>query len=313
MRIVFMGTPGFAVPCLEQLVLNQHQVVAVYTQPDRPAGRGRPVVTPPLKQAAAFWGIPVVQPDSLKLPAVAARLASFQPEVVVVVAFGKILPQLILDIPGHGCINTHFSLLPRWRGASPVAAAILAGDQFTGVSLMQMDLGLDTGPVLTRAQIPLSSQDTTGSLTAKLSLVAAKLLPDVLLRWWRREITPRPQNEAEATYAATITKESGEIDWCLSAVAVWRQVRAFYPWPGAYTRWRGKQLKILEALPLATAEAADAGRVVTLDEPGVACAVHTRDGVLGVLRLQLAGKQAMTADEFVRGQRQFIGSTLGTD
>ena len=313
MRVVFMGTPGFAVPCLEQLVQNQYQVMAVYTQPDRPAGRGRPVAPPPVKQAAAVWGIPVVQPASLKSPSVAAQLAGFQPEVVVVAAFGQILPQSVLDIPAYGCINIHFSLLPRWRGASPVAAAVLAGDQFTGVSLMLMEPGLDTGPVLARAQIPISSRDTTGSVTAKLSLVAAQLLPDVLLRWCRREITPHPQSEAEATYAGIISKETGEIDWRLPAIEIWRRIRAFYPWPGAYTQWQGRQLKILEALPLARAASADAGRVVALDEPGMAGAVNTGDGVLGLLRLQLAGKQAMAATEFIRGQRQFVGSLLGAD
>ena len=229
MRILFMGTPEFAVPSLEHLILNQYQLVAVYTQPDKPIGRGRSLVSLPVKRAAVTWKLPVVQPVSLKKAEVVAQLADFHPDVIVVAAFGQILPQSVLDIPGYGCINIHPSLLPRFRGASPVATAIMAGDEFTGVSIMLMDSGLDTGPVLARAPISISPGDTTGSLTVKLSLVAARLLQEVLVRWSRDEITPQPQNEAEATYSAPITKEAGEIDWHLPAVDVWRRVRAFQP------------------------------------------------------------------------------------
>ena len=212
MRVVFLGTPEFAVPCLEHLVLNQYQVVAVYTPPDKPAGRGRTLVAPPLKRAAAGWQLPVVQVAGFKRAGVVAQLAGWQPDVIVVFAYGQILPQSVLDIPRYGCINIHPSLLPRFRGAAPVAAAILAGDEFAGVSIMLMDRGLDTGPVLSRAQIPVSRQDTTGSLTAKLSQMAARLLQEVLVHWVRGEINPRPQNEAEATYCKPISKEEGEID-----------------------------------------------------------------------------------------------------
>jgi len=183
LRVVFMGTPEFAVPPLEHLILNQYQVIAVYTQPDRPAGRGRRLVFPPVKRAAQRWWLTVVQPASLKNTEVVAHLAEFVPDVIVVAAFGQILPQSVLDLPKYGCINLHPSLLPRFRGASPVAAAILAGDEFTGVSIMLMDRGLDTGPVLARAQIPVSLDDTTGSLTDKLSQLAARMLPEVLVRW----------------------------------------------------------------------------------------------------------------------------------
>ena len=190
LRVVFMGSPEFAILPLEHLILNQYQVVAVYTQPDKPAGRGRSMVAPPLKGAAVAWELPVVQPVSLKGAEVVEQLAGFHPDVIVVAAFGQILPQSVLDIPGYGCINIHPSLLPRFRGASPVAAAILAGDEFTGVSIMLMDRGLDTGPILARAQIPISAQDTTGSFTAKLSLIAAHLLLEVLSYWLRGELTP---------------------------------------------------------------------------------------------------------------------------
>ena len=313
MRVIFMGTPEFAVPSLERLILNHYQVVAVYTQPDKPAGRGRSLVSPPLKRAALTWELPVMQPVSLKRPEVMAQLAGFQPDVIVVAAFGQILPQSVLDIPRYGCINIHPSLLPRFRGVSPIAAAILAGDEFTGVSIMLMDKGLDTGPVLARAQISISAQDTTGSLTAKLSLVAAQLLLEVLSCWLRGELTPQPQNEAEATYSGMLSKEEGEIDWHLSAVEIWRRVRAFQPWPGCYTRWQGKQLKVIETVPLPEEGTLKVGQVIALSKEGAAFGVKTGDGILGVLKVQLEGKRAMPADEFLRGQRQFTGAILPSD
>jgi methionyl-tRNA formyltransferase len=305
-----MGTPQFAVPSLEHLVLNQFQVVAVYTQPDKPAGRGRSLQSPPVKKAALALKLPVLQPVSLKQAEVVAELANFHPEVIVVAAFGQILPQPVLDIPPYGCINIHPSLLPRFRGASPVAAAILSGDEFTGVSIMLMDAGLDTGPILARASVPISPQDTTGSLTDKLSLVAAQLLPEVLLRWVRGEITPQPQNDAEATYSAPITKEEGEIDWHLPAVEIWRRVRAFQPWPGCYTYWQGKRLEIIEAVPLAEEKGYEIGQVVALNKEEMAFGVSTREGILGVVKVQLEGRRAMSAAEFLRGQRKLIGAVL---
>ncbi len=310
MRILFMGTPEFAVTSLEQLLLNQFQVVAVYTQLDKPAGRGRSLVPPPVKKAALTWELPVVQPTSLKEAEVAAQLADFHPDVIVVAAFGQILPQSVFDVPRDGCIHVHTTMLPRFRGASPVAAAILAGDEFTGVSLMLMDSGLDTGPILAQEPVSISPQDTTGSLTAKLSQVAARLLPEVLRCWTRGEITPRPQSEAEATYSAPITKEEGEIDWHLSAVEVWRQVRAFQPWPGAYARWGGKRLEIIAAEPLSGEGSFAVGQVVALNREGAGFGVNTGDGILSVLKVQLEGKRAMSAAEFVRGQRQLVGAVL---
>ena len=310
MRILFMGTPEFAVTPLEHLMLNQFQVVAVYTQPDKPAGRGRSLVPQPMKKAALIRKLPVVQPTSLKEAEVVAELAGFHPDVIVVAAFGQILPQSVLDIPRYGCINVHPSLLPRFRGASPVAAVILAGDELTGVSLMLMDSGLDTGPILAQEQVSISPQDTTGSLTAKLSQIAAQLLPEILRRWTRGEITPKPQDEAEATYSVPITKEKGEINWHLSAVEIWRRVRAFQPWPGSYTRWGGKRLEIIEAVPLAEGGSLAVGQVVALNREGAGFGVNTGDGILSVLKVQLEGKRAVSAVEFVRGQRQFIGTVL---
>ena len=310
MRILFMGTPEFAVTPLEHLILNQYQVVAVCTQPDKPAGRGRFLIPSPVKKAALTWKLPVVQPVSLKRAEVVAQLAEFHPEVIVVAAFGQILPQSVLDIPRYGCVNIHPSLLPRFRGASPVASAILAGDEFTGVSLMLMDSGLDTGPVLVREQVSIIPQDTTGSLTVKLSQVAAQLLPEVLVRWTRGEITPQAQKETEATYSVPITKEEGEIDWHLSAVDIWRRVRAFQPWPGCYTRWGGRRLEIIEAVPLPREGSFEVGQVIALNKEGAAFGVNTEEGILGVLKVQLEGRRAMSAVEFVRGQRQLIGTVL---
>jgi len=310
LKVLFIGTPEFAVTPLEYLTINQYQVVAVCTQPDKLAGRGRSLVPPPVKKAALAWNLPVVQPVSLKKADVVAQLADLHPDVIVVAAFGQILPQSVLDIPAYGCINIHPSLLPRHRGASPVTAAILAGDEFTGVSIMLMDSGLDTGPVLARAPISISPQDTTGSLTGKLSLTAAHLIQEVLIRWSRGEVTPQPQNEAEATYSQPITKEDGEIDWQLSAVDIWRRVRAFQPWPGCFTGWQGKRLEIIEAVPLPGEGDFEVGQVVALSKGRAAFGVGTGDGVLGVLKVQLEGKRAMPAAEFLRGQRQFIGAVL---
>ena len=305
-----MGTPEFAVSPLEHLILNRYRVAAVYTRPDKVAGRGRSLASSPVKRVAMRWKLPMVQPVSFREAGVVEQLAGFCPDVVVVAAFGQILPQSVLDIPRYGCINIHPSLLPKFRGASPVAAAILAGSEFTGVSIMLMDSGLDTDPVLARAQIAISAQDSTGSLTTKLSLIAARLLLEVLPRCSRDELTPRPQDEAEATYSSVLSKKEGAIDWHQSAVDIWRQVRALHPWPGCYARWQGRQLKIIKAVPLPGERTLEAGQVAAVNKEGAVFGVNTGDGVLGILRVQLEGKRAMSAAEFHRGQRQFIGAIL---
>jgi methionyl-tRNA formyltransferase len=311
LRLVFMGSPRFAVPPLEHLLASKYQVAAVYTQPDRPAGRGRGLAASPVKQVAQARGLTVVQPASLKAAGVIERLKSFNPEVIVVAAYGQILPRSVLELPKLGCLNIHPSLRPRFRGASPVASAILAGDDFSGVTIMLMDEGLDTGPLLARAQVPVCPRDTTGSLTAKLSWLGAGLLGEVLVGWELGELTPRPQDEAAASYSGPIAKEEGEIDWGLPALGIWRRVRAFNPWPGCYTRWRGKTLKIIEAVPLEGSTVAT-GEVVVLNSKN-GFGVGTGDGVLGVLKVQMEGKRAMPAGDFLRGQREFIGSVLPSD
>lgn len=310
MRIVFMGSPQFAVPSLEALVLNHYNIVAVYTQPDRPAGRGRALVLPPVKEAALRMGLPVVQTAGFRSVGALEELREFKPDVIVICAFGQILPQSVLDIPPCQCLNVHFSLLPRHRGASPVAAAILAGDDFTGVSIQLVRKKLDTGPVLTAAAVPVFPADNAGSLTEKLSVIGAHLLQEALTGWRRGEIEPRPQDEAAASYFSQVKKEDGEIDWRQPAAAIWRRVRAFYPWPGCYTTWRGKMLKIIEAVPVGGGSNAGIGQVTALPGPDVTLGIGTGEGVLGVLKLQVAGRRVMNADEFIRGQRGFIGAVL---
>jgi methionyl-tRNA formyltransferase len=309
-RIVFMGTPEFAVPSLEHLIFNKYQVVAVYTKPDSASGRGRSLIYSPIKRAALDFRLPVIQPENFRKVEVVAQLASFKPDIIIVAAFGQILPQSVLDIPVYKCINIHPSLLPKFRGTSPVAAAILAGEEFTGVSIMLTDIGLDTGPVLVQAQIPVTPLDTTGSLTAKLSLIAAHLLLETLPRWSRGQLVPRVQDETKTSYVGMFSKQEGKIDWQLPAIDIWRRVRAFQPWPGCYTRWQGKQLKIIQAMPLSAEKGHEIGEVVALDKAGAAFGVSTGDGVLGILKVQLEGKRAMSAGEFLRGQRQLIGAIL---
>ena len=311
MRIVFMGTPEFAVLPLERLTNNGYEIVAVDTQPDKAAGRGRVMEESAVKKAALRLNLNVLQPANLKSAEVRVHLAELKPDAIVVAAFGQILPQSILEIPPFGCINIHPSLLPKYRGVAPVPAAILNGDEFTGVSIMLMDKGIDTGPVLTSVHVPVLQQDTTETLMQKLANTSAQLLLDTLPGWFRKEITPQLQNNGEATYTKMLTKEAGEIDWKLPAVQIWRQVRAYQPWPGSYTRWQGKQLKILEAVPLTGEVTGEAGTVLNVNKNEAAFGVVTGNGILGVKKVQIEGKKAVTADEFLRVQRQFIGAKLG--
>ncbi|MBI2851948.1 MAG: methionyl-tRNA formyltransferase [Chloroflexi bacterium] len=310
MRVVFMGTPWFAVPALEYLVRNGHDVVAVYTQPDKAAGRGKALSVSPVKKAAGELGLPLVQPAGFKKTETVARLASFKPEAIIVVAFGKILPASVLAIPPRGCLNVHPSLLPKFRGPSPIASALLYGSDFTGVSILLLDEGVDSGPVLARAQVTILPHDTAGSLTEKLSLVGAQLLIDVLPRWAHGDIIPQPQDSSQATYTQPFKKADGEINWALTAVGIWWRVRALSPWPGSYTTWDGKQLKILEAVPFPAEKNAEIGHVVPLYTGEAAFGVGTGSGVLGVVKVQLEGRRAMSSAEFLRGHKDFIGAVL---
>jgi methionyl-tRNA formyltransferase len=306
-----MGTPEFAVPSLEGLISTGYEVVAVYTQPDKAAGRGRVVEESPVKKAALRHNLNVFQPINMKSAETRAQLADLKPDAIVVAAYGQILPPSVLEIPPFGCINIHPSLLPKYRGVAPVPAAILNGDEFIGVSIMLLDKGVDTGPVLTNVHVPVATRDTAGSLMEKLAHTGAQLLLDTLPGWFRKEIKPQPQNSADASYTKILTKEAGEIDWKLPAISIWRRVRAYQPWPGCYTRWQGKQLKILEAVPLAGGDNQEPGCVVTIKDSAAAFGVTTGDGILGVVKLQLEGKKVVTAREFLNGQRQLIGAVLG--
>ncbi|MFH0847519.1 MAG: methionyl-tRNA formyltransferase [Chloroflexota bacterium] len=311
MRLVFMGTPEFSVPILSHLSQGGYQVVAVYTQPDTPSGRGLRLSPSPVKRAALALGLPVATPATLKDERVLRELARFAPEVIVVAAYGKILPNRVLNLPEHGCLNIHPSLLPRHRGATPIPAAILAGDATTGVTVMLMDRGLDTGPILAQVELPIADSDTTGTLTVKLSELASQLIIETLPCWVKKEIRPAPQNEGKATYSGQITRASGEIDWNLPALQLWRQVRAYNPWPGAYTRWREKELKITRAVLMPPARGIEAGRVAADSFPeGVGFGVGTGDGILGIQEVQFAGRRAMPAADFLRGQRDFTGARL---
>ena len=306
-RLVFMGTPDFAAPVLKALI-GQYDIVAVVTQPDRRAKRGRKLEASPVKVVALTHDLPVLQPPRLRQPNVVAELTALAPEAIVVAAFGQILPAEVLAIPPRGCLNVHASLLPRHRGAAPVAAAILAGEEETGVTIMLMDEGMDTGPILSQAACPIFPQDTRESLGARLAQLGAGLMMDTLPRWLAGAIEPRPQDHSQAAYCHIIAKQDGLIDWSQSAVEIWRRSRAYHPWPGAYTFWRGKLLKVLraEALPQWSGEG-EPGRVMALDE---GLAVATGEGALLLGEVQLASKRALSAEDFARGQRDFVGSVL---
>lgn len=310
-KVVFMGTPDFAVPVLKALI-EQHQVLGVITQPDRPAGRGKQVQESPVKQAAVQAGIPVFQPEKLRKKDTIDKLIAWQgeqPDLYVVAAFGQILPQRVLDIPKYGSINVHASLLPRWRGAAPIHAAIRAGDAESGVTIMKMDAGLDTGPMLSKRAISLAPDETGQSLHDKLCVIGAELLIETLLGYLSGAIRPEPQPDDGVTIAPQIDKAEGRIDWSQDAASIERLVRAFTPWPGTFTVWDGKLLKILSvAPPPFPAVQGDAGRVI---EHSGRIGVTTGDGVLFPLMVQLEGKKAVSIDDFARGYASFVGSRLG--
>ena len=302
-----MGTPQFAVPSLEALV-GEHEIVCVITQPDRRAGRGRKLTPPPVKEAALRHGLSVWQPPTLREPQAIAHLKELAPQVMVVVAYGEILRPEVLSIPPHGVINVHASLLPRYRGPSPIAAAILAGDTETGVTVMLMDEGMDTGPILSQATCPIAPDDTAGTLGERLALLGANLLANTLPRWLRGEITPRPQDHQQATYCRLLRKEDGLIDWSRPAEELARQVRAYHPWPGSYTLWRGRPLKVLRARALSDHSTDEPPGLVVMLPRGPA--VVTGKGLLLLEEVQPAGRRPMPGAAFARGQRNFVGAIL---
>jgi methionyl-tRNA formyltransferase len=313
-RVLFMGSPQFAIPTLQALMTGYqagYQVVGVVTQPDRPSGRGRQLHPPPVKELAQAHGLPVLQPASLRSPEAIAELQALQPDVIVVAAFGQILRPAVLDLPPFGCLNVHASLLPRWRGAAPIAAAILAGDEATGITIMRMDPGLDTGPILRQRALPIAPDDTAASLGERLARLGADLLLDTLPDWLAGRLEPQPQDDALVTLAPQLEKEQGHIDWSEPAEAIARRVRAFHPWPGTFTTWQGAPLRILRASAESSAGTAEGGA-----PPGTVVAaprgpaVATGRGWLCLVEVQPAGKRPMPADAFVRGARGFVGSRL---
>jgi methionyl-tRNA formyltransferase len=306
-RIVFMGTPRFGELVLGALV-GHYEIVAVATQPDRKAGRGRRIRVPRVKALALEHGVRVLQPKRVGDPSVIEQLRGLEPAVIAVAAFGQILPPTVLSIPEYGSVNVHASLLPRHRGAAPIPATILAGDDQAGVTIMLMDEGLDTGPMLCQARIEVGPQDTTASLTERLGCLGGQLLLDTLPRWIAGDIAPRAQDDQQATYAGQLRRKDGRIDWTESAEQIARRIRAYHPWPGSSTIWNGMPLKVLRARPLAAETAGGAaGRVMLFDS---AVTVATGQGLLALEELQLAGRRRLLAHEFIRGQRGFIGSVL---
>ncbi len=314
MRIVFMGSPEYAVTVLDLLILNGHDVVAIYTRPDKPAGRGGEPLPTPVKTAALFWHLPLIEITDFRNSAVVAGLARWQPQVIVVGAFGVILPRAVLDIPPYGCLNIHPSLLPHYRGPAPVVAAILAGDQFAGVSVMQLDDGIDSGPVFSHSQISVLDHDDAPSLTDRLFRTGAAMLLEVLAALPGGQLLPVPQVESQATVTRELQKEDGRVDWTLPAITIWRQLRAYRLWPESYTDWNNRRLKILEAFPVTSVDSPGAGIVTALPQfllaTGAGFAVGTGHGVLGVSRVQIEGKRAVPAREFIRGHKEFLGSRL---
>ncbi|MGH2522067.1 MAG: methionyl-tRNA formyltransferase [Anaerolineales bacterium] len=300
-----MGTPAFAVPSLRALV-QAHTVVGVVTQPDRPAGRGQQVAESPVKQFARQAGLPVIQPQKLREPEAMAQLTARAPDLIVVAAFGQILKPEVLNLPPHGCLNVHASLLPRHRGAAPIAAAILASDAETGVTIMKMDVGLDTGPTLASRAELIRPDDTALTLSERLSELGAALLVEVLPAYLAGSLIPQPQNDSLATYAPQLKKEDGHLDFTRPAAELARRVRAFTPWPGAFALWEGQPVKILRAAAV-DGLTGQPGTVVQ-QEGGVAVACG--EGGLALLEVHPPGKRPMPAADFARGARGFIGATL---
>ncbi len=296
-----MGSPDFAVPSLEALAAR-YPIVGVVTQPDRPAGRGGTVVLPAVKQAALRLGLPVIQPEKLRAPEAMEQLQAWSPDVIVVAAFGQILRPEVLELPRFGCINVHGSLLPHGRGAAPIQAAILAGDKETGITIMKMDPGVDTGPMLSQRAIPISPDDTGGSLFAKMSTLGAELLLETLPRYLSGELVPQPQPAEGATYAPMLKKEDGLLDFTRPAVELERRVRAMNPWPGAYFEWKGVPLKVHRARVSKEKGMGVGSRITVQGWP----AVGTNEGILILEEVQPAGKKSMPGKAFLSGARDWV-------
>ncbi len=310
MKIVFMGTPDYAVGALEALIRAGHEITAVVTQPDKAKGRSDSLQYPPVKECALAHGLTVFQPERVKRPEAVDRLRTYEADVFIVAAFGQILSREILDLPPYGCLNIHASLLPRYRGASPIQHVIIDGEERTGITIMQMDAGIDTGDILYQKEIPIDRQDTYQSLYGKLTALGGETVVEALEMLRQGALIPRKQTEEDSCYAPLITKEMGRIDFSRDAFSIERLIHGMNPWPSAYTSYQGKQLKIWEAL--AREEEG------TAPEPGTIVSVGRQDftvatgrGLLQVLEVQLAGKKRMSARDFLLGMRLAPGEKLG--
>jgi len=299
-RIVFMGSPDFAVPVLKALA-EKCNLVGVVTQPDRPAGRGRKLVPPPVKMLALTLGLPLIQPECLRAAEAMEQLRRWSPDLIVVAAFGQILRPEVLDLPRYDCINVHASRLPRWRGAAPINAAILAGDAETGVTIMRMDQGVDTGAILAQRAIPIAPEDTTGTLNVKLAELGAGLLLETLPGYLSGEIKPHPQDDSLATYAPMLKKEDGLLDFTRPAEELARRVRAFNPWPGAFFEWEGGLFKVHRARLSGEKSSGAGSRLIVEGRP----AIGTSEGILILEEVQPAGKKSMPGKAFLAGGRNW--------
>ena len=314
LNIIFAGTPDFAAQHLQALIDSPHNVIAVYTQPDKPAGRGKKLQASPVKQLAEQYQIPVYQPKSLRKPETQAELTALHADVMVVVAYGLILPQTVLDAPTYGCLNVHGSLLPRWRGAAPVQRAIWAGDKQTGVTIMQMDAGLDTGDMLHKVFCDIDLQDTSADLYHKLAEIAPNALIEVLNHLTDGTFIAEPQDDMQSNYAEKLSKEEAKLDWQLSAAQLERNIRAFNPWPMAYLQLTDEQgnpqtLKVYQATVLPSVSQTP-GMIISADKNGIQIA--TADGALNLLQLQPAGKKSMSAQDLLNGRADWfaVGKVL---
>lgn len=312
LKIIFAGTPDFSVAALQALLDSEHEVVAVYTQPDRPAGRGRKLTASPVKELAQANDLPVYQPESLREPEAQATLAQFNVDVMVVVAYGLILPQAVLDLPKYGCLNIHASLLPRWRGAAPIQRAIEMGDAQSGVTIMQMDKGLDTGDILTVATTDITPEDTAQTLHDRLQSLGSVALLDTLTAIQTQQLHPVKQNEAGVTYAEKMTKAEAKIDWTQPALQIARKVQAFNPWPVAFTPFKDQPLRIWTAVALEQTMPShpdnQPGQILAVQKEGMD--VQCGEGILRCLQVQPAGKKAMSAYNFAQA-RNLVGTILG--
>lgn len=308
MRLIFLGTPAFAVPTLEKTLDAGHTVLMVITQPDRPKGRGQELAASPVKETAVRQGLPVFQPERIRRPEVVAKLVEIQMDVMVVVGYGQIIPQSVIDLPTHGIINVHASLLPKYRGAAPIQWSIVNGESVTGVTTMRIDAGLDTGDMLLRAETKIGPEETAVELGARLAVMGADLLVETLARIEAGTIVAEKQDSSQATLAPILKKEDGLIDWRLPALAVHNRVRGLLPWPGAYTKFRGHQLHVWKSR-LAGSSAAAPGQVA---RSGRSLQVGCGDGAtLELLEVQLEGKKRISGAEFANGQRLQDNETLG--